>query len=127
MQQTRPVRVLLRTRRSSASWGEAPLGMGMVAAPRVMVDACWSLSRWALHRPTQPQPGNRNDCLAYSASRIDRAAGGATVLADGGYQGTGLLIPHRRRAGQTDLPPWKERTTPTTAGSEPASSTPSPP
>ena len=49
------------------------------------------------------------EVLAYSASKIDRAAGGATVLADGGYQGTGLLIPHRRRAGQTDVPPCKER------------------
>ena len=57
----------------------------------------------------QPQPGNRNDCVAYSASRIDRAAAGATVLADGGYQGTGLLIPHRRRAGQAELTGWKER------------------
>jgi Transposase DDE domain/Helix-turn-helix of DDE superfamily endonuclease len=57
----------------------------------------------------QPQPGNRNDCQAYTASKIDRAAAGATVLADGGYQGTGLLMPHRRRAGQTDLPGWKER------------------
>ena len=31
------------------------------------------------------------------------------MLADGGYQGTGLLIPPRRRPGQTELPPWKER------------------
>jgi hypothetical protein len=45
--------------------------------------------------------------VAYSTSKINRAAAGATVLADGGYQGTGVLIPHRRRAGQTDLPGWK--------------------
>jgi hypothetical protein len=57
----------------------------------------------------QPQPGNRNDCQAYTASKVHRAASGATVLADGGYQGTGLLMPHRRRPGQTDLPGWKER------------------
>ena len=57
----------------------------------------------------QPQPGNRNDCTAWSDSRIDRAAAGATVLADGGYQGTGLLMPHRRKAGQRELPAWKER------------------
>lgn len=57
----------------------------------------------------QPQPGNRNDCTAYTASKIHRVAARATVLADGGYHGTGLLIPHRRRAGQTDLPGWKER------------------
>lgn len=52
----------------------------------------------------QPQPGNRNDCTAYTTSKIHPAAARATVLADSGYQGTGLLIPHRRRAGQTDLP-----------------------
>lgn len=31
-----------------------------------------------------------------------------TTLADGGYQGTGLVIPHRRAAGQAELPAWKE-------------------
>jgi hypothetical protein len=37
---------------------------------------------------------------------VSKAAGGrATVLADGGYRGTGLLIPHRRERGQTELPP----------------------
>jgi hypothetical protein len=29
----------------------------------------------------------------------------ATVIADGGYRGTGLVIPHRREPGQTELPP----------------------
>ncbi|GAB2744508.1 hypothetical protein GCM10027072_45560 [Streptomyces bullii] len=36
------------------------------------------------------------------------AVGRATVIADGGYRGTGLLIPHRRERGQTELPAWKE-------------------
>lgn len=31
------------------------------------------------------------------------------MLADGGYQGTGLLIPHRRKVGQTGLSTWKDR------------------
>nr|WP_307060291.1 transposase [Streptomyces achromogenes] len=57
----------------------------------------------------RPLPGNRNDCTAFSDSGIDAACGKATVIADGGYQGTGLLIPHRRQAGQTRLPEWKER------------------
>ncbi|TXS35213.1 IS5/IS1182 family transposase, partial [Streptomyces sp. uw30] len=39
----------------------------------------------------------------------DRSIAGATVIADGGSQGMGLLIPHRRKAGQTRLPEWKER------------------
>lgn len=36
------------------------------------------------------------------------AVGTATVFADGGYRGAGLVIPHRREPGQTELPPWKE-------------------
>lgn len=55
---------------------------------QVMIDAATRL----VVAVGQPQPGNRNDCAAYSASRIDRAADRAadraTVLADGGYQGT---------------------------------------
>jgi len=30
------------------------------------------------------------------------------VIADGGYPGTGLVIPHRRERGQAELPDWKE-------------------
>ncbi|MBG6136534.1 transposase [Longispora fulva] len=56
----------------------------------------------------RPLPGNRNDCVAYAESGVDKRAGTAIVIADGGYQGTGLLIPHRRRAGQVDLDPWRE-------------------
>ena len=56
----------------------------------------------------QPTPGNRNDCTAWTESKINRAADQATVLADGGYQGTGLLMPHRRKPGQDHLPDWKE-------------------
>lgn len=56
----------------------------------------------------QPTPGNRNDCTAWTESRINRAADRATVMADGGYQGTGLLMPHRRKAGQQRLPDWQE-------------------
>lgn len=36
------------------------------------------------------------------------AVGRASVIADSGYRGTGLLIPHRRERGQTELPAWKE-------------------
>ncbi|CAL9472425.1 IS5 family transposase IS112 [Streptomyces sp. enrichment culture] len=57
----------------------------------------------------RPLPGNRNDCTAFAESGIEEASGRATVLADGGYQGTGALIPHRRRAGQERLPRWKEQ------------------
>jgi hypothetical protein len=30
------------------------------------------------------------------------------VNADGGYPATGLVIPHRRERGQTELSDWKE-------------------
>ncbi|GAA3660727.1 hypothetical protein GCM10023079_56350 [Streptomyces chitinivorans] len=57
----------------------------------------------------RPVPGNRNDCKAWEISGTKDAVGTTpTVIADGGYRGTGLVIPHRREKGQTDLPDWKE-------------------
>jgi hypothetical protein len=56
----------------------------------------------------QPLPGNRNDCRAWELSGAKAAVGNTTVIADGGYRGTGLLIPHRREPGQPELPAWKE-------------------
>lgn len=55
-----------------------------------------------------PLPGSRNDCRAFTESGVDRACRGAPTIADGGYQGTGLLIPHRRRRGQAYLSPQQE-------------------
>jgi len=34
--------------------------------------------------------------------------GNTTVIADDGYRGTGLVIPHRHEPGQAELPAWKE-------------------
>lgn len=56
----------------------------------------------------RPLPGNRNDCKAWELSGAKAAVGRATVIADGGYRGTGLVIPHRRERGQVELPAWKE-------------------
>ncbi|MGW1902274.1 transposase [Streptomyces hirsutus] len=56
----------------------------------------------------RPLPGNRNDCTAWEMSGAKGAVGRTTVIADSGYRGTGLLIPHRRAPGQTELPAWKE-------------------
>lgn len=39
---------------------------------------------------------------------MNAAVGRTTVIADGGYYGTGLAIPHRRERGRTGLPAWKE-------------------
>ncbi|MFJ4092952.1 transposase [Kitasatospora sp. NPDC089913] len=55
-----------------------------------------------------PLPGNRNDCRAFIESGVDRACRDAPVLADGAYQGTGALIPYRRRRGQEHLTPEQE-------------------
>ncbi|MFE1230273.1 transposase [Streptomyces sp. NPDC058745] len=56
----------------------------------------------------RPLPGNRNDCKAWALSGAKDAVGRTTVIADGGYRGTGLVIPHRRERGQSELPAWKE-------------------
>ncbi|GGX32999.1 transposase [Streptomyces noursei] len=59
----------------------------------------------------RPLPGNRNDRKAWEPSGAKDAVGTATVIADGGYRGTGLVIPHRRERGQAELPTWKEEHT----------------
>jgi hypothetical protein len=56
----------------------------------------------------RPLPGNRNDCKAWELSGAKDAVGRTTVIADGGYLGTGLVIPHPREKGQSALPDWKE-------------------
>ncbi|GAA2288788.1 hypothetical protein GCM10010145_68630 [Streptomyces ruber] len=56
----------------------------------------------------RPVPGNRNDCKAWELSGAKDAIGRTTVIADGGYRGTDLIIPHRREPGQAELPAWKE-------------------
>ncbi|GGW76392.1 hypothetical protein GCM10010350_71560 [Streptomyces galilaeus] len=71
-------------------------------------------------------PGNRNDCKAWELSGVKDAVGTTTVIADGGYRGTGLVIPHRREPARPNSRPGKRNTTRPTARSAPASSTPSP-
>jgi len=51
----------------------------------------------------RPLPGNRNDCRAWAESGAKGAVGKTVTIADGGYRGTGLVIPH---------PPWHEGGTP---------------
>nr|WP_202456305.1 MULTISPECIES: transposase [unclassified Streptomyces] len=55
-----------------------------------------------------PVVGNRNDCKAWELSGAKSAVGRTTVIGDGGYRGTGLVIPHRRERGQAELPACKE-------------------
>ncbi|MCX4834388.1 transposase [Streptomyces sp. NBC_01016] len=55
----------------------------------------------------RPLPGNRHDSRGWEESGAKAAVGKTMTIADGGYQGTGLVIPHRRRKGE-ELPDWKE-------------------
>jgi hypothetical protein len=54
----------------------------------------------------RPLPGNRNGCKAWAESGAKDAVGKTTPIADGGYPGTGLVIPHSRRKGE-ELSDWK--------------------
>ena len=56
----------------------------------------------------RPLPGNRNDCKATELSAAKAAAGTTTVIADGRYRDTRLVIPQRHAPGQAELPAWKE-------------------
>jgi hypothetical protein len=56
----------------------------------------------------RPLPGNRNDCRAWAESGAKDAVGKTVTIADGGYRGTGLVIPHRRRSADEELPDWKQ-------------------
>ncbi len=48
----------------------------------------------------RPAPGNKADAHVWRESDLPTVAAGATVIADGAYLGTGLIDPHRRRAGR---------------------------
>ncbi len=55
----------------------------------------------------RPLAGNRNDCKAWEESGAKAAVGRTMTIADGGYPGTGLVMPHCRRKGE-EQPEWKE-------------------
>ncbi|MFD8986172.1 transposase, partial [Streptomyces sp. NPDC059564] len=48
----------------------------------------------------RPAPGNKADAHVWRESDLPATAAGTTVIADGAYLGTGLIVPHRRRAGR---------------------------
>lgn len=56
----------------------------------------------------RPLAGNRNGCEAWEEPGAKAAVGKTTTIADGGYPGTRLVIPHRRKRGQAELPTWKD-------------------
>lgn len=55
-----------------------------------------------------PLPGGRDDCRAFTESGVKRVCRGARTIADGGYQGTSLLIPHLKRRGESHLSPHQK-------------------
>lgn len=48
----------------------------------------------------RPAPGNTTDAHVRRESGLPATAAGTTVIADGAYLGTGLIVPHRKRAGR---------------------------
>lgn len=55
----------------------------------------------------RPVPGHRHGSKAWEESGAKAAVGRTTTIADGGYPGTGLVVPHRRPPGG-ELPEWKQ-------------------
>ncbi|MFJ2634263.1 transposase [Streptomyces sp. NPDC087422] len=55
----------------------------------------------------RPVPGHRHNSRGWEESGAKAAVGTTMTIADGGSQGTGLVIPHRRRKGE-ELPDWKQ-------------------
>ncbi|WP_432180520.1 hypothetical protein [Streptomyces sp. NBC_00063] len=54
-------------------------------------------------------PDNRHDSKGWEESGAKAAVGNTVTIADGGYQGIGLVIPHRRQAEQTEREKAKRR------------------
>ncbi|MZE54919.1 transposase [Streptomyces sp. SID5770] len=63
---------------------------------RVVIDADTRLVVAA----ARPAPGSKADAHVWRESGLPALAAGTTVIADGAYLGTGLIVPHRKRAGR---------------------------
>ncbi|MFE0404683.1 transposase family protein [Streptomyces nigra] len=48
----------------------------------------------------RPAPGNKADAHVWRESDLPTLTAGTAVIADGAYLGTGLIVPHRGRAGR---------------------------
>lgn len=67
----------------------------------------------------QPTPGNHNDCAAWTESKINRSADHATVLTDGGYQGTDCSCPTAAKPARNGYRTGRKPTTQPTASTSP--------
>ncbi|MFJ5878513.1 transposase family protein [Streptomyces sp. NPDC093088] len=63
---------------------------------RVVIDAETRLVVAA----ARPAPGSKADAHVWRESGLPALTAGTTVIADGAYLGTGLIVPHRKRAGR---------------------------
>ncbi len=83
------------------------------AGPRPAAHGCcWWSCRGLLRSWSASSAGcfwvMRHDCRARAESGAKDAVGKIVAIADGGYRGTGLVIPHRRRSADEELPDWKQ-------------------
>ncbi|MFF1418210.1 transposase [Streptomyces sp. NPDC058280] len=99
---------------SESSWTAPFTGLSPRAFAKLMTvlrregaDAVRRGRPWSLPLEDRTLPGNRNDCKAWEESGAKAAVGTTITIADGGYPGTGLVMPHRRRKGE-ELPDWKQ-------------------
>ncbi|MFE2992901.1 transposase family protein [Streptomyces sp. NPDC059262] len=67
---------------------------------QVIIDAVTKLVIAA----ARPVPGNTADARAWRDSGLAATCEGVTVLGDGAYINTGLVVPHRKRPGKALLP-----------------------
>ncbi|MFI0263799.1 transposase family protein [Streptomyces sp. NPDC017056] len=56
----------------------------------------------------RPAPGNKADAHVWRSSGLPVRCQGVTVLGDGAYLNTGLIVPHRKRQGRPLLPGEEE-------------------
>ncbi len=54
--------------------------------------------------PPGPVPGNRADARVWREPGLTQHCAGVTVLGDGAYISTSLIVPHRKRPGRPLLP-----------------------
>lgn len=73
----------------------------------------------------RPAPGNKADAHVWRNSSLPAQGQGVTVLGDGAYINTGLVVPHRKRPGGHSSR-VRKRTISSIAKSEPAWNMPSP-
>ncbi len=74
----------------------------------------------------RPLEGNRNDCKAWDESAAKATLGNSLAIVDGGYPGTGLVIPHRPSSAGANSRTGRRNTTCPKSRSGPGSSTSSP-